>query len=94
MHTRGGGVLSASALAAVGASVLLVSLIGLGLSALADQPRGGGMDEGRREFSGETAAAVYGEVNLRAMASATRPSSPKWATTGTLRLRLSWLRRA
>jgi len=49
VRTRRGGLLSASALAALGASVLLVSLIALGLSALADQPRDAGMGAGRRE---------------------------------------------
>ena len=54
MRSRGGGVLSASALVALGTSVLLAALIGLGLSELASDPRGGATGTAHAE----TAAVV------------------------------------
>ncbi|HET6816341.1 MAG TPA: hypothetical protein VFH66_03850 [Mycobacteriales bacterium] len=41
MRARGGGVLSASALVAVGTSLLLAALVGVGVSALGAQDAGG-----------------------------------------------------
>lgn len=75
MRSRGGGVLSASVLVALGTSVLLAGLIGLGLSELGDPPRGGATGSAHAE----TAAVVVPAVTAQ------RPAPGKehrrWART-------------
>jgi len=81
VRSRGGGVLSASALVALGTSVLLVALVGLGLSELASPPGSGASGTARRE----AAAVVVPDLTVqrhvaagkhRQPATSPRPSIP------------------
>src|SRR3954470_515496 len=81
VRSRGGGVLSASALVALGTSVLLVALIGLGLRELASPPGAGASGPARTEAAAVVVPALTVQRHVaagkhRRPATSPRPSIP------------------
>jgi hypothetical protein len=66
VRARGGGLLSASALVALGTSVLLVALIGLGLSELGNPPRVGATGSTHAEPAAVVVPAITAQRHVAA----------------------------
>src|SRR4051795_5009285 len=78
--SRSGGVLSASALVALGTSVLLVALIGLGLSELGSPPGGGATGATRAQ----AAAVVVPAITTQRHAAAGKVRHPSTSTRSSI----------